>query len=259
MEKCNNGKFINFLIERMHINTHKYMTHNLNLPLHKFEMGFQEVTGHNGTDISKEIVDDIVFMTHRGEDKIHLAATTLSESDVYIQIDLNTESPKDLAVVPGNGISVILADIIKNKDGEIVPDDDANSYLAYKIMRRFDETTTMSELVLFEGRKFMAMNPQIFDTPVEESEEESKDASPVILKVADVLLAENDNFLISLTNGDIYTCAQDYKIIANVKDVILPLIELDEEKEVAEWGIYSPDLISVRIAKKENDISNMVS
>lgn len=251
-----NSDFINFIINKLSIHNHRYVVEDMNNQLARFEAGFQEVTNHDGIDFSKEIVDDIVLLTHKNkEDKVFIAASTLVASDVYIEID--AASTADLATVPGNGISVILVkpeEETEEEEKEVieVPEkkyqidlgkglvvDIENEevkkgthYLGYKIMRRYYDTSKSTELVLFEGNKFMEVNEGMLP--------------------ADTILTEKGEYLVTLTNGDMYICTEDYKIVVDVKEKMLPLITFDEETEAIEWGIYSGDLVTARIAKKEN-------
>ena len=68
-----NSDFINFIINKLSIHNHRYVVEDMNNQLARFEAGFQEVTNHDGIDFSKEIVDDIVLLTHKNkEDKVFI-------------------------------------------------------------------------------------------------------------------------------------------------------------------------------------------
>jgi len=187
----------------------------------KFEKGFEEFAGDMKGPKSKELIEDIVFLTYMDKKgKVaYIGASTLSNSDILMRIpEIITDLKFD-----DSGINIYVT--VKNE-----------SFLGYKIYYSKKEGTTREVGVfnLMDYKDKLGKNPLTVFENLEDS----------------CILAYN-------SDGTIYLTDYDFNLILDVTDEAKGVVREEVgEKYSIELGLYSYDLIGVRVLDNSIDINN---
>lgn len=189
----------------------------------KYETAFEEITGHNGTNFSKEIIDDIILLTHRDEnDIVYIGASTLNNTDITITLK---EDIVDMKVYPGEGIDIY----IKDNDTKKIY---LSNRIYYKIKDRFN-----SELGLIDTQRLRDEN--IYVRLMKTNFNEKR-----------VLTIDEDR-IIRLYDLDL-NLIKDISSILSEDDLLKDYIN-DNKKYKIDYTFYNTDIISIVVHKLETE------
>lgn len=188
-----------------------------------YESYFQELTGHNGENYSKEIVDDFVLLTYNDNNgTVYIGASTLSNSDVLLTLK---EDIFDFKVYPGEGIDVY----IKEKESGKVY---LSNRIYYKVKDRFK-----SEIGVLDTQKLVDQN-----------------IYPRLVKVD----YQNDEVLVIDDSKHIYLFDMNLDLKIDVskrfsKDNIISKYTGNEDDYLIDYTCYNTDIISLTVHNKNVD------
>lgn len=183
-----------------------------------FEKGFREFAGLEGNMYSKELIEDIVFLTHmnKEENAAYVAASTLMNSDVMIRIP---EPITDLQM-DSNGINIFI-------------EKDDKTFLGYKIFIKKHQGTHR-EVGVFSLCDYVDIHSKYPLTVFENLEDEC--------------------ILVYNTDGTIYLTDYKFNLLLDVSKEIEEVVEeKDKEKYEVVTGLYNHDLIGIRVMDKSID------
>lgn len=189
----------------------------------KYETAFEELTGHNGINFSKEIIDDIVLLTHRDEDDIvYISASTLNSTDITITLK---EDIVDMKVYPGEGIDIY----IKDKDTKRIY---LSNRIYYTIKNRFN-----SEIGLIDTQKLRDQN--IYVRLMKTSYEDKR------------ILTIDEDRKIRLYNLN-FDLQIDVSSTLSEDEVLKDYIN-DTKKYKIDYTFYNTDIISIVVHNLESE------
>ena len=215
---------INYIEDKWDNNYH-YISQDIAREVASFELNFRAFSNHNDTNISKEIIEDMMLLTHMNEkDEIFIAASIFDGNDVFVSLD---RPASDFQVIPNSGVYIYLPIIEEKEENGNKVVKEIGNYLRFKI--GYTKVNNKKELYYIDTNKFTENYNNEY--------------------IADIFKRENE-YLITTTNNNLYLIDENFNKIKDLKNTIEEVITYDKEKQDLEYSVFSNDIIGIRVLDK---------
>lgn len=218
---------VNFLLDKIG-DKYYYTTEDASVNELEAKADFCKLSGYVEGDenFSEEIFDDCIIFTHMtGNDTVYIYVTNLDGSEHIVV----SKSPlADIEMITGHGINLFLCDT--EMDKEKYPD--GMNYLAWSILFHEIADGTKRDLIAIETKKFF----------------EKYNEHP-----GGIYLIDENKFLITMHESNLYIIDKECNIIENVMDKVNNIIDPIAEDEVMTVKVKNSRYLVIEIRDINND------